>query len=142
MRVYVRPLLVTRFANTAPGAAVLLFGVVVAVGVSDPFGPSLVVWAVTGVGVVLIVRSFRAGVRVNDHSVTVYGYVWSRTIRRRSMIDLTTFPALRWTSRSGRSHWTPLLMFMTSGRALAFINAHHENCQQLLQRELVKGRSA
>lgn len=45
-------------------------------------------------------------------------------------------------NRSGSSRWTPLMMFMTSGRAFNFINAHHERCQVLLRRKLISAHSA
>lgn len=133
--VIVRPLVVTRFANTVPGLVVLTIAVFAPV-------PLLVSYAVCIVGGLLVIRGFRTGVRLNEDSVTVYGYLWSRTIPRRAIVDLTTFPALRWTSRSGGSRWTPLLMFVVSTRALAFINAHHERCRQLLLRELHLPRGA
>ena len=140
--VLLRPLVVTRFANATPGAAVLVMGVALAAAAAAPLALSLPGWTIATFGVVLMVRGFRAGVRMDRDSVRVYGYLWTRTIPRRCTFDVTTFPAIRWTGRSGRSRWTPMLMFMTSTRALGFINAHHKHCQRIIKRELTSGPAA
>jgi hypothetical protein len=137
----IRPLVVTRFANSMPGAAVIVIGLALVINTSVQV-PPLIGGAVTAVGVVLAVRGFRTGARLNRTSVTVRGYLWSRTIPRRAITELTTLPALRWTSRSGASRWTPLFIVYDLGRALAFINAHHERCQALLREGLASSRSA
>jgi hypothetical protein len=131
--VIVRPMVVTRFANAAPGFFVVMVGVIEFLAAVVPLAMALII-ALLGVG--LAVRGFRTGVRVGPESVTVYGYLWSRTIPRRAISGLTIFPAFRWSSRSGRARWTPMFMFMASGSSLRVFNAHHASCCEEIRRAL------
>jgi hypothetical protein len=127
----VRPLLVTRLANTVPGLVVALLGVC---GLSEllSFGRL----AVIALGVTLAVRGFRMGVEIGSQHVKVRGFLWTRTVPRHTVRGLTGFPALRWQTASGRARWSPLIMFFDGLDALTFVSRHDQRCLETLMRTL------
>lgn len=63
---------------------------------------------------VLAVRGYRLGVTCEHARMTVRGYLRTRVIDREHISEVTDFPAVRWTDRTGRARWTPLVAFRTS----------------------------
>lgn len=103
--VLVQPMVATRFANAVPGASVLIAAAAVPV--------SWFTWLMVAAGGFLMIRGFRMAVLVDNQAVQVRGYLRTRTIPRSAVVSLSRLPALRWSGRSGRLRWTPLIMFMT-----------------------------
>lgn len=129
-----RPLLISRLFNAVPG--VLLVGL--AARLAFYMGPyayllAVIVASAGGVGAF---RGYRMGVTVKADTVIVRGLTWSRTIPRRSLIGLTTFPALRWRSESGRTRWTPMTAFPMSGRVDGWAGSHNAACLDRLSQTL------
>jgi hypothetical protein len=132
--VLLRPLLVTRLANTLPGIALaaLAWSPAEAVSVGICFAPVAPMLA----GVVLVVRGYRMSVVVTDEHVVVRGLLRSRTIRQADVAALTSLPTLRWQPPSGRYAHTPLIMFMELGKVLPAVEAHNEASLDRLARAL------
>jgi hypothetical protein len=89
-------------------------------------------------GVVLVVRGYPMAVRIEPEVVTVYGYLRTRRIRRRSVVDVTFRPSLPWTGRDRRTRGTPLTMFMEPHRPPRSIHEHNERCVAELRSQLVR----
>lgn len=115
----------TRFANTAPGFAWAVLGLWVATRPSlEPVGfPVLCFFALSAVW--LVVRGYRMAVIVKSGSVTVRGFLWSRTIPRDAVLDLTVLPAIRWRDRRGRRRWSPLVMFVAPAYVVSAVGEHN-----------------
>ncbi|HEX5994589.1 MAG TPA: hypothetical protein VFY84_05550 [Jiangellales bacterium] len=128
-----RPLLVTRVANTMPGVCVAVLG-----GATwlDPEIVQQHLIAVLAVltGVVLAVRGYRLGIECTGEQATVHGYLRTRTVPRSSVIQVTSFPALRWRRPGGRIRWTPVLAFAEVGGVLPVVSRHNEQCTDRLRR--------
>lgn len=71
-------------------------------------------WAAV-IGLVFIaVRGYRLGVTCDNKNATIRGYVRTRVIAREHITAVSDFPAIRWTTRTGRKRWTPITAFMTT----------------------------
>ncbi|MEV0153402.1 hypothetical protein AB0H57_06615 [Micromonospora sp. NPDC050686] len=136
-----RPLPMTRVANSAPGAVLATLAWLPL----DPVPPStsladlavlFACLAASVPGVVLAVRGYRMSVAVAGKVITVRGLLRSRTIRRADVVALTSLPSLRWRRPSGRTVHTPLIMFMEIGPVLRAVAAHNEDCLRRLARAL------
>lgn len=131
--VTLRPLPVTRIANTAPGVFITVLG-----GAAwfdrGVFLHHLIAVLTVFPGAVLAARGFRLGVECTGEHVTVQGYLWTRTVPRSSIVEITSFPALRWQTPSGRARWTPVLAFADGGRVLPVVSQHNEQCVDRLRR--------
>ncbi|MFU8873832.1 PH domain-containing protein [Micromonospora sp. SL4-19] len=132
-----RPLLATRIANTAPGAAVALL--------AWPLAEELAGYAAlaglvpVAVGAALSVRGYRMSVSVGRERITVRGLLRSRTIPREDIESLTSYPALKWRSGSGRHVYTPLTAFWEAPGVLSAVQAHNDACLGRLSQALRHG---
>ncbi|GAA2758435.1 hypothetical protein F4554_005523 [Actinopolymorpha rutila] len=140
MALVLRPLVATRLANGALGLCV----VVAAGGVFSEFGPSLLGLVLTAAcgsaGLVLAVRGYRSGVLCEHGRVTVRGFLWTRTIARSHIVEVTDFPAIRWQTESGRPRWTPITTLMVDSRQLPYVNTHNLRSIGELRRWTRRGR--
>jgi hypothetical protein len=123
-----RPLLATRIANTLPGGFVALFGLEY-----DQAHRQVVVVLAVIAGVTLAVRGYRVGVECTAEQAIVRGHLWTRSVRRDSIFEVTSFPALRWRTSGGRVRWTPVLAFADSSGMLPFVLRHSEECTERLE---------
>jgi hypothetical protein len=87
---------------------------------------------VLAVGVVLAVRSYRMGALYGPDGIEVHGLLRNRRIAKEQITQITNFPAVRWESADGRSHWTPIVAFAGYGQ-LAFIHRYNQFCILRLQ---------
>jgi len=132
--VRLRPLLVARVVSVAPGALLVALAPVV-VGDGD-FGAwrwPVGVLAVLA-GIYLAVRAPGCEVVCDQRGVVVRGWLWTRTLPRKAVVEVTDFPAVRWRDGRGRVRWTPLGMFWTSSRMLPVFVAHSEEQVRRLRR--------
>lgn len=101
----------------------------------------LTIGAVVGtVGMWLAVRGYRVGVAVTPAAVIVRGYLWSRTVPRAAVVEVTGFPALRWQGSGPKLRWTPIVAFADFGGVLPFVVEHGERQVSQLRRLVVRKR--
>jgi hypothetical protein len=131
--VEIRPLLITRIASMLPGGVLIGFGVewwFEATGDRDLVGAVVL----AAVGVVLAVRGYRLAVRYDSETLTVRGMFRSRRIQKSSIRDITVFPAVRWSSRSGRTVWTPIIAFAELNTVIPPVERRNEQAIGELER--------
>ncbi|WP_234425832.1 hypothetical protein, partial [Streptomyces kebangsaanensis] len=75
---------------------------------------------------VLAVRGYRLGVTCEHSRLVIRGYLRTRVIDRERIMEITDFPAVRWTVRNGRKRWTPLTAFMTSPGEISATRLHKD----------------
>ena len=126
-----RPLMFTRIVQAALWVviAALVVGYLIDSQGLEPVGV-VIALVVLAVGVVLAVRSYRMGVRYGPEGIEVHGLLLNRRIAKDQISKITNFPAVRWQSADGRSHWTPIFAFAGYGQ-LAF--SHRYNQFSILQ---------
>ncbi|WP_043673230.1 hypothetical protein [Streptomyces xylophagus] len=90
--------------------------------------------------VTIAVRGYRAGVSCGNGELTVRGYLWTRTIPRSGIVEITDFPAVRWTDPRGRGRWSPLWVFRADSREIAR-SAASKNQDLAALRRWVRGRA-
>lgn len=142
--VVLRPLPVTRFANTLPGMFCALFGAAASV----TYLPLPVGLPAAGValaaGIIVAVRGYLMEVEVGDGWVRVRGLLWTRTIPGSAVRAVTAYPAhralslagiaaLHWASPTGRSRWSPLVMFSDARPQLRHISRHNRKSLAILR---------
>ncbi|MFB7515883.1 hypothetical protein [Streptomyces sp. NPDC056144] len=88
---------------------------------------------------VLAVRGYRLRVRYEAHRLVVRGYLRTRTIPRESVTSVTDFPAVRWTTPSGRRRWTPIMAFAVSESGPESMRAHNLRNTARLRRWASRG---
>jgi hypothetical protein len=137
--VTLRPLLITRITCTFPGVVGLVFASALLAGSESVPDVMLSVAAVLAAAVVAV-RGYRLGVVCGDGRVVVRGLLWSRSVSADRVVEVTPFPALRWEAVNGRTRWTPITAFLSSGRQLPFVTRHSEHCVDQLERWLFQGR--
>jgi hypothetical protein len=126
-------LLITRIANMLPGSVLIGLGVdwwFEATGDRYLVGAAVL----ATVGVVLAVRGYRLGVRYDGATLTVRGMFRSRKIQKSSIRDITVFPAVRWSSSSGRTVWTPIIAFAELDTVIAPVARRNEQAIEKLER--------
>ena len=84
----------------------------------------------------LAARALRLGVQVTPSVVRYRGYLWTRSVPRAQMRDISSFPSLIWAGRSGRDRRTPMPCFMHSSRAGEAINRQHRRQIEVLRQAL------
>lgn len=93
--------------------------------------------------VTIAVRGYRAGVSCGNGELTVRGYLWTRTIPRSGIVEITDFPAVRWTDPRdprGRRRWSPLWVFRADSSEIArSVASKKQNLAAL--RRWVRGRA-
>jgi len=138
--VRLRPLVVARVVSVAPGVGlVVLAWVLVGDGALGGWrwpGGLLAVVA----GAYLAVRAPGCEVVCDQRGVVVRGWLWTRTMPRRAVLEVTDFPAVRWRDGRGRPRWTPLSMLWTSSRMLPVFVAHSQEQVRRLRRWVRRGR--
>lgn len=129
-----KPLLITRISSALvwPVLAGLLvvalsgngvhLGVVIAVGLV-----SLAVAAYVGL------FGWRLGVVADAEGIEVHGLFRNRRIARDEVTSITDFPAVRWKSEDGKTHWTPIFAFTNIHRVMPLVDRHNEAAIAILQ---------
>ena len=82
---------------------------------------------IIAVNVALTTRWIRAGVIIHDDSITYRGYLWSRTISRHRIIEVTSAKALRWIDSRGTTRRTPLVAFWNIPRNTTGMDIHNDD---------------
>jgi hypothetical protein len=82
---------------------------------------------VAALGLVLAVRGYRLSVRCDSKALIVRGMFRSRRISKLSIRAITVFPAVRWSSSSGRIAWTPIIAFAELGRTVPQVTRRNED---------------
>ncbi|MFE9693466.1 hypothetical protein [Micromonospora sp. NPDC005806] len=77
---------------------------------------------------------------IGREGITVRGLLWSRTVPRSDVEGMTSYPALKWRSHSGRHIYTPLTAFMDVPGLLPAIRVHNDACLNRLSRTLRRRR--
>jgi hypothetical protein len=129
-------LLVTRIANAALGLALGALGMGFCLDrPGSPTGVPLVAGAgvSAAAGLLIAIRGYRMGARYGPDGIEVRGYILSRRIEKKRITDITSFPAVRWTTAAGRRRWTPIIAFAGSAQTLPFVAKHNEACIDRLQ---------
>ncbi|ATY95417.1 hypothetical protein [Streptomyces cavourensis] len=89
---------------------------------------------------VLAVRGYRLGVACDHARMTVRGYLRTRVIDRERISEITDFPAVRWTDRTGRARWTPLVPLRTSPGEFPATRLRKEHAVSKLRRWARRGQ--
>ncbi|MEV6411973.1 PH domain-containing protein [Kribbella sp. NPDC051718] len=128
-----KPLLITRISSA------LIWPVLAGVLVVALYG-DVHLGVVIGVGLVsLAVAAYiglfgwRLGVVADDDGIEVHGLFRNRRIARDAVTSITDFPAVRWKSSDGKSHWTPIFAFTNIHRVMPLVDRHNEAAIALLQ---------
>lgn len=132
LAVVLRPLPITRIANTTLGTAVAMLAWPLSVELSGLAAYAALI--PVAAGATLAVRAYRMSVSLERDGITVRGLLWSRTIRRSDVVALTSFPALKWRHHSGHHVYTPLTVFLNLGNGLPMVGAHNEACLDRLSK--------
>ncbi|MFF9126188.1 hypothetical protein ACF09J_23275 [Streptomyces sp. NPDC014889] len=107
------PATLNRQANTGLGAVPAVACIAYATQADTAVARLAAGLAVIGFAV-LAVRGYRLSVTYDQSRLVIHGYLRTRVIDREGILEITDFPAVRWTARDGRKRWTPLTAFMTS----------------------------
>lgn len=122
-----------RVANSGIGVAVAVIGATGAMALMDDgtIGGALCVPLIAlsvAVGVLLLVRALRLGVVCGADALVVRGLLWSRTISRDAVFEVSRdplgdplAPVIRWRDHRGRRRWTPLTAFWVSSSTLSWV---------------------
>lgn len=127
------PSALNRLANSGLGAALAVVGIAYAAQASTGIERLAACFAVIG-SAVLAVRGYRLGVTCDHSRMVVRGLVRTRVIARERITEITDFPAVRWTTQAGRTHWTPITALMTSSREISATRLHKERAVKKLRR--------
>lgn len=96
-----------RVANSSlgllPAASSILYG-----AQANAVYPRLAAGLALLASAVIAVRGYRLGAVCRNSELIVRGYLFTRAIPRAGIIEITDFPAVRWTDASGRPRWSPL----------------------------------
>ncbi len=130
MKLQPRP--ANRLANAGPGVISLVIGVAAVID-RDALTAALGVVLAVG-GVVLAPRGYWLSVETCSDAAVVHGLLWSRRVSRRSIVEVTDYPALIWADSSGKRRWTPVHAFQTPARTLPGVRQHHASCITTLRR--------
>ncbi|MEQ4609207.1 hypothetical protein ACWFQ7_20120 [Streptomyces bacillaris] len=132
------PTPLNRLANSCLGAVPAVAGIAYAVQADR--GVLRLAAGLAAIGfAVLAVRGYRLGVTCEHARMTVRGYLRTRVIDRERISDITDFPAVRWTDRTGRARWTPLVALRTSPGELPATRLHKERAVSRLRRWAQRG---
>jgi hypothetical protein len=127
------PSALNRLANSGLGVAMAVVGIVYAAQASTGIEQLAACFAVIGFAV-LAVRGYRLGVTCDHSRMVVRGLMRTRVIARERIIEITDFPAVRWTPQAGRTRWTPITALMTSSREMSATRLHKERAIRQLRR--------
>jgi hypothetical protein len=134
--VELRPLPETRVACSTLGLGVVLLGGAAAV---DPLPWLPVPLASVGIllGLYLAVRGYRVAVICDQHGITVRGYLWTRTVLRDQVTEVsdgTELPVLHWQDEHGRRRRTPIACLWTSDNGFRRYSDHSRRDLKRLRR--------
>jgi hypothetical protein len=87
-----------------------------------------------GVPLWLVIRSFRAGVKCEDHRLLIRGWFWSRTIPKEQIVCVTNRKFVEWTSKRGTKRYSPLLMFWTWPRSYDSLDSYNSDALTTVSR--------
>jgi hypothetical protein len=136
-----RPLLIARLVSAVPGLCLAGAAVMGWRAGGREAWPLLAGLAI--LGVVLMVRGYRAAVVCERGAVVVRGVLWTRRVPTMAVTALTSFPALRWQTAAGRRRWTPILAFASNDRALPILkrlaDEHNDRCLDRLAAHIKQG---
>ncbi|MDK1476650.1 hypothetical protein QNO07_25145 [Streptomyces sp. 549] len=107
------PSMSNRLANSALGVLPAVGGLAYAVQAEGGV-QRLVAWLAVIGSTSLAARGYRLGVTCDRTTATIRGYLRTRVIEKERITGITDFPAVSWTTRSGRRRWTPISAFLTS----------------------------
>ncbi|MFE4702432.1 hypothetical protein ACFRIC_35720 [Streptomyces sp. NPDC056738] len=127
-----------RLANSSLGGLPGVVGVAYVVQAEGGVPRGLAVLGVLGFSV-LAVRGYRLGVTYDHARITVRGYLRTRVVDRGDITGITDFPAVRWTSRDGRTRWTPLTAFVTGAGETSASRVRKEHAVRKLRQWAVRG---
>lgn len=131
-----KPLPVTRLANTLPGALLLALGLWAAWadGGSWVFGGTVAL-----IGAVLAVRGYRLGVTVTEREIKIRGFLRQRIIPRESVAGFTDWPAVVWHSDLPGAQHSRIAAFRTGALAPRSIRDHNAKCLTRLRSTMPPG---
>ncbi|WP_328332239.1 hypothetical protein OHA70_13530 [Kribbella sp. NBC_00382] len=128
-----KPLLITRISSA------LVWPVLAGVLVVALYG-DVHLSVVIGVGLVSLAAAvyiglfgWRLGVVTDDEGIEVHGLFRNRRIARDEVTSITDFPAVRWKSTDGKTHWTPIFAFTNIHRVMPLVDRHNEAAIAILQ---------
>ncbi|WP_238431445.1 hypothetical protein [Streptomyces cavernae] len=127
------PPVLNRLANSSLGWVPMVACVAYGEQTGEAF-PRAAAGAALLVFAVLAVRGYRLGLSWDTGTLIVRGYLRTRVIPRGSVTAVTDFPAVRWTTRTGRARWTPVVVLMTATAELAGIRDWKERSVRDLRR--------
>lgn len=119
------PTTLNRLANSGLGAVPAVACIAYATQADTAVARLAAGLAVIGFAV-LAVRGYRLGVTCEHSRLVIRGYLRTRVIDRERIMEITDFPAVRWTVRNGRKRWTPLTAFMTSPGEISATRLHKD----------------
>jgi hypothetical protein len=132
-----RPLPVTRVANSVPGLVLVAMAAVLLTDLDNPelsdipvAVPILFSVVIALPGIVLAVRGYRLGVLCTDDTVIVRGYLRTYRVPRVSVIVLDG-SVLIWRGPDGRTMRKLILAF--TGARMSFVGDHNRECLDRLR---------
>jgi hypothetical protein len=132
--VELKPLLITRISNALVWPILAVVVMIALIG-NDAHLAVVVTAAVFcfAAAAYLGLLGWRVGVVCEEAAIEVHGLFRNRRIPRAEIIAITTFPAVRWKTSTGRSRWTPILAFANPVRLVPFVERHNEAAVAILQ---------
>jgi hypothetical protein len=127
------PAMSNRLANSSLGAVPAATAVAYAAQAGTGFSRLTACFAVIGFAI-LAVRGYRLGVTCERGRLSIRGYLHTRVITRECITEITDFPAVRWTPRTGSKRWTPITAFMTSPSEASATRLHKAHATRKLRR--------
>ncbi|MDX5565470.1 hypothetical protein PYK79_22255 [Streptomyces sp. ID05-04B] len=122
-----------RLANGSLGAIPAVGAVAYAVQASDDLPRFAACLALIG-SAVISVRGYRLGVTCQHTTMVIRGYLRTRVIAREHVTQITSFPAVRWTTRKGRTRWTPIMALVMTARESPATRLQKDHATRKLRR--------
>jgi hypothetical protein len=124
VRVFIHQHWLQRFGSVIPAGLVMSAFIFTAKTPIDSAGLFILVIFVL-VPLWLVIRSFRAGVKCEEHRLLIRGWFWSRSIPRNQIVKVTDRKFVEWTSKQGSTRYSPLLMFWTWPRSYGLLDSYN-----------------
>lgn len=131
-----RPKPISRLANAAPGAVVVVFAIAPLVYGS---GPERAEALIAVPGLLLMVRGYNLSVEMRGEELIVHGYLRTRVLRRADIVEVTDAATVVWTDVNGRGRRTPMMALKGEPGMLPQIAEHHRQCVGRVQTWLRSG---
>ena len=126
-----RPMPITRIANSSPGLVLALFAMVALLGGT---GVQRLLGAAVLPGLWLAVRGGQASAETKSGTLVVRGYLRTRVIPRSAIVELGDDAIVVWIDGAGRRHRTPISVFKPGSRMLTPFARHHARRLRQVQR--------